>query len=291
MNHAMIVLGWAGLCAGCLANSLSVPRPTITGAQIETEASAKRVAFGSYIRERNGSISATETVRDVRALVLGFDMDGFATNGAKIWEARVFDREALRALIWINPYTSQVRFLCGVSTNKAGVTVAAEQNRRPKTESKSEGIWGPPTNGLQLSLSLNKTNYSAGEEIWAKMLLRNVGSTAKKVEQTLQITDFMFTILDPDNKPARLTPFGERLKNEPVMMWDSIRTLKPGDEMGDEHRLNHIWDMSRPGKYRITAVRPVSLDNWMELKAKGVPFRERSAYVTSNPVEVEVGAK
>jgi hypothetical protein len=130
------------------------------------------------------------------------------------------------------------------------------------------------------------------EPIWVNMVLKNVGQTVKKVWETGGLGDFDFVIVDEKGSAAPLTPLGKKLKSAPEVSWSNERELPPGAQMQNEHRLDKVWDMKRPGKYCITAIRPVSLDNWTDLKARGVPLKERFAYVTSNTVEIEVsGAK
>lgn len=188
----------------------------------------------------------------------------------------------LLALVVTGAIPGSTGFAQHTSTNGASKGVV---------EAKPERVWGAETNGLQLSMSLNKTNYSVGEPVWAKMIIRNSGLKVKRVQETLQISDFKFTILDASGNPVPLTPYGKEWESRPLIShWNTERELKLGDQLKNEHRLDQIWDMSQPGKYRITAIRPVSLDNWMELKTKGVPLKERFAYVTSNTVEMEVVA-
>ncbi len=113
MRFAMITLMLIGCGMLCMARDLSAPMITICGAKVETESAAKRLAFDNYIRKMKGNISATESVRDVTIIVLGYDVGGFAKKGEKIWEARVTDNQALRAILWVNPRSENVHFVCG----------------------------------------------------------------------------------------------------------------------------------------------------------------------------------
>lgn len=97
----------------CFGRDLSKPMAKITGAKVETELIAKRLAFDNYIKRMDGNISATEAVRDISIQVLGYNISEFADKGMKFWEARVSDNQELRAIIWINPYSEQVHFICG----------------------------------------------------------------------------------------------------------------------------------------------------------------------------------
>ncbi len=113
MRTFMILLVVAGCVMLCSARDLSAPMVKIPGAKVETEFAAKRLAFDNYIKKVKGNVSATEAVREVTVIVIGFDVDGFAKRGTQIWEARVTDKQALRAIIWVNPLTGEVHFVCG----------------------------------------------------------------------------------------------------------------------------------------------------------------------------------
>lgn len=113
MRTVMMVLMLVSGTLLCMARDLSAPAPKIPGAKVETESAAKRIAFDNYIKKMNGNISATEAVREVAIVILGYDLGDFAQKGIQIWEARVTDNQALRAIIWVNPRSEKVHFLCG----------------------------------------------------------------------------------------------------------------------------------------------------------------------------------
>ena len=113
MRMLIIISTLVASCTLSMARDLSIPEANISGAKVETEMSAKRLAFDNYIQRMDGNISATETVRDISIQILGYTMDGFADRGTKLWEARVTDKDELRAIIWINPNTEQIYFVCG----------------------------------------------------------------------------------------------------------------------------------------------------------------------------------
>lgn len=86
----------------------------IDNARIAHEADAKRIAFDAYVKKMHGEIMATEAAHDIAAIVLGYDVPDFARAGARIWEIRVKTIEGgLRAVIWVNPKSQQLRFVCG----------------------------------------------------------------------------------------------------------------------------------------------------------------------------------
>lgn len=103
---------WKDDTRGPPAGAVSAPVAKISGTKVETESDAERLAFDNYMKRMNGNISATEAVREVVVVVLGYDVDGFAKRGEKIWEARVMDNQALRAIIWVNR-SGDVHFVFG----------------------------------------------------------------------------------------------------------------------------------------------------------------------------------
>lgn len=110
MRHFRIAL-ISGYCAVCMARDLSMPPAVIAGTRVDTEVAARHLAFDNYLKQLNGKISATDGVSEIEVLDLGFEVSGFATNGAKIWEARVTDIDVLKAIIWINPHSEQIHFV------------------------------------------------------------------------------------------------------------------------------------------------------------------------------------
>jgi hypothetical protein len=57
---------------------------------------------------------ATEGVRSVAIIKLGYNIPDFANKSERIWEVRILlDGEEVRSIIWINPTTAKVRFLTG----------------------------------------------------------------------------------------------------------------------------------------------------------------------------------
>lgn len=96
------------------ANLISSPL-SIKGTEISSEAEARQFARDSYTRKMGTRLMAEEGIRQIDVITLGYDVPNFADRGEKIWEARVmafFDRE-LRAILWINPRTEKVHFVCG----------------------------------------------------------------------------------------------------------------------------------------------------------------------------------
>ena len=85
--------------------------------QVPTAREAACLATEAYV-ERMGGLSDNESFDGPRLLFLGFDVEGFARSGDKIWEVRITTSMAsalvaLRAIAWVNPDTAKVHFVCG----------------------------------------------------------------------------------------------------------------------------------------------------------------------------------
>jgi hypothetical protein len=57
---------------------------------------------------------ASDRTGDASVVTLGYSVNGIGKRGDKIWEARVLTKAGeLRSIMWVNPHTEKVRFLCG----------------------------------------------------------------------------------------------------------------------------------------------------------------------------------
>jgi hypothetical protein len=182
----------------------------------------------------------------------------------------------------------QIAFYDGTSAAQStdglprAAQISTSDNQSPTSN------WAPETNGLQLSLAFSKLKFVKGEPIAAELKLKNVSDQALHINETLQIEDFRFTIVHEKIGPVPLTEYGERRTRDMIVNWNSVRTLAPGEALENTHRISAVWDLSRPGKYRITASRIASRENWQELKKQGASKGKMIFYIPSNAVEIEV---
>jgi hypothetical protein len=120
-------------------------------------------------------------------------------------------------------------------------------------EEDSEGNWGMPTNGIQMSARFYKTNFTVGDPISVVILLRNVGQT--------NLPDGGASWV---NYPYLLTLRCDEELIEPVVpavkpgphdgsAWGG--SIVPGTQARDVLRIDKIFDLSRPGAYKLTAER------------------------------------
>ncbi len=99
-----------------MSRDIDAMSPQIEGTKLPTQSDAKRVAFAAYMKRMQLEILAEEGVREreISVVTLGYDVPGFAAKGERIWEARVLTIEGgLRAILWVNPRSEDVHFVCG----------------------------------------------------------------------------------------------------------------------------------------------------------------------------------
>ncbi|HLP78871.1 MAG TPA: hypothetical protein VK327_18375 [Candidatus Paceibacterota bacterium] len=166
-----------------------------------------------------------------------------------------------------------------------------ELQRSTNSASFDPSIWENETNGFRLSLVFHKAQYKHGEAIKAELTLKNVSNEVKHADIAGQIEDFEFIILDAKGRGVPLTEDGEKRKKQTRMESSFHLALEPGRELNASYRINSLWEMSAPGKYRVVVTRNTSYENWLELRRQGKALAELGFTVCSNPVEIEVLAK
>ena len=107
-------------CASVTAQDLSAPPLQIAGAMVSTQANAKQIAFEAYAKQMHAEVLFNEGIQTIAIVTLGYVVRDFATKGERIWEARVMTIDgSLRAIIWVNPNSARVHFVCGPWEEKA----------------------------------------------------------------------------------------------------------------------------------------------------------------------------
>lgn len=89
----------------------------IKGTTVAKANDAINIADKAYFKKAGG-IMANEGAGSPSIITLGYEVAGFAAAGEKLWEVRISvaaadSTRALRAILWINPRTEQVHFVCG----------------------------------------------------------------------------------------------------------------------------------------------------------------------------------
>lgn len=141
-----------------------------------------------------------------------------------------------------------IRLIAG-ETNKLFVTVDLWDRRIPNgtgdtneclpADQFPEGNWGVATNGIQLSLRVDKTDYTNGETVLATILIRNVSNTIAPYHSTM-VADrdgpVRFNVLSKDNHRV-----------EPVQ-WGAVEGLSADVPPGCQRRFVERFDKD----YRLT---------------------------------------
>jgi len=102
-----------GMASSALCRDLVAPPMRIEGMEVSEQNAAKHIAFDGYVKKMRTQILSTESVQNISIITLGYDIPMFASKGDRLWEARVMTIEQeLRAIIWVNPKTKAVHFVC-----------------------------------------------------------------------------------------------------------------------------------------------------------------------------------
>ena len=125
-----------GLNSPAVAQNLSTAPSKINGAKVALESDAKSIAFKHYVKKMGLKVLATESVKDITIIKIGYDVPRFAASGSQLWEARVgnglVDWE-LRAVIWVNAETEDVALVTGAwIVDKETASAANASTNQPR---------------------------------------------------------------------------------------------------------------------------------------------------------------
>jgi hypothetical protein len=156
-----------------------------------------------------------------------------------------------------------------------------------------EESWGPEADGFRCSVSLEKRTgcYHAGEPIQVTLATKCVGIGQGFLDDANPLLIYDITVLGPDGKRLRFSHGGNRLF-ERACVWADGRELHliPGAQTRSSVRLDHLFDLSVPGEYQVSATRRVELPGFggIGLRSNKMTFRvvdEGSRCAASEPVE------
>ena len=132
-------------------------------------------------------------------------------------------------------------------------------------------VWGKPVEGQAIAIRTDRDQsvFGCGEEIGLDIRLKNVGrADLDDLREQWSGAEwrYSFTVLFPDGDPVPLTESGKR-RFEPPGRADlgrlglgRARHLKPGKCFEDGAELTTLFDLRRPGTYKITVKRRVVAD-------------------------------
>jgi hypothetical protein len=130
------------------------------------------------------------------------------------------------------------------------VCSAADADDKPKRQ------WGEPLNDQAVSIATPKDKYSPGEKIALDIACKNV---SKKDVNTRLASAFgtYFIHISHDGKDVPPTPYGEKTFDAAQGGGVSTYPLHPGEQVSICIYLNKLFDLSKPGRYVITAKKAI----------------------------------
>jgi len=120
--------------------------------------------------------------------------------------------------------------------------------------------WGEPVKGWKLSLSLDRTEFIAGEPIVATMVFRNVSSHEQVLGGHGRDFDYVMDCKTDYGEGIPLTLFGKRMLANRELVKTTGGTLKPNEQIVVEVVVSRHLDLSLSGKYRLSASRQALVD-------------------------------
>lgn len=137
---------------------------------------------------------------------------------------------------------------------------------------------GPVVDGYRVTAATDKRVYLTGEKINLVLTIRNMARDKVNVAFGSDFGNYEVNVLGPDGERVGYTPYGHEVFNAIQGGSNYIQTLDQGSERYTKVDISRYYDMSEPGKYKITSSRTF-------------PRRDKpDQYVTvlSNPVIVTI---
>ncbi len=117
-------------------------------------------------------------------------------------------------------------------------------------------VWGKERAGYSISISTAKAKYNAGEPIDVKTLVKNVGTNQIFLGSADAIRDYDLVVM-ATNEIIFPTARGKKMIRDSASGSATGNGLKPGqaEPSYGHYPLTEIYDLRKPGKYRIYATR------------------------------------
>jgi uncharacterized protein YfaS (alpha-2-macroglobulin family) len=137
-------------------------------------------------------------------------------------------------------------------------SVAAHAHSRP-----SIGLTGklalkataPVVDGYKVIVATDKKVYMAGEKVNLTLTIKNMARDQVNLGFGGDFGNFEVNVLGPDGEKVKYTPYGREVFNAIQGGSNSVQTLNQGSERYVKVDINHYYDMSQPGRYKITFYR------------------------------------
>lgn len=147
--------------------------------------------------------------------------------------------------------------------------------RKMKSEDR---VWGRAVENCRLSASLPAPKLDAGRPVELTLVFKNEGPTLIEFPRSSLWFDYQYVVRDERDAEAPLTEFGkQQWKSAQMGAAAAMVEIKPGQEYLREVELSRLYELSRPGKYKVEASKEL-------LHPSGQGFFK----VVSNTVEFEI---
>jgi hypothetical protein len=131
-------------------------------------------------------------------------------------------------------------------------TLVASGSLRADQNDGKERKRGEPLAGLAVSVAASHDKYSPGERISLDIACKNVSEDDINTWLASPLGTYSIEIVC-DGKRVPVTPHGEKRFDAALSGSVSTNALHPGEQIGVRIHLNRLFDLSKPGKYLITA--------------------------------------
>jgi hypothetical protein len=125
----------------------------------------------------------------------------------------------------------------------------------------SELKWGQQTAWCQISVSMDKTEFKASENIYLTVVVKNASEKPVPYQPFPFAPGIDYEVKNADGSPASLTAYGTDSKESAGVSSSAIEELESGKEWVYEVLLNRRYDLTRAGQYRCEAFRQLGTDS------------------------------
>ncbi len=115
---------------------------------------------------------------------------------------------------------------------------------------------GNPTEGFQLSLSMDKSVFTPREAILVTVSLKNITTGTRSLATTNPESDFNLSVEDKQGKKLPFTLYGKGMNDGATFGRYSVE-LKGGEQVQYLLQIDRLYDLTLDGSYSIEVVRKV----------------------------------
>lgn len=176
---------------------------------------------------------------------------------------------------------STLAVLVGVGTFFAlGSTVKPKSRSQTlPTAARARGV----ADGLQLTMTLEKTEYSLGEPITITLSITNICNQTKNFELGPSGNDFDFHVYNDTNSDVYW--YSSRWLGAMIPQYIAFEALNPGESLNQ----TLVWEQTLSHRLDSEAV-PVSLGTYYIIGRVGPPyFYGKNSYLETTPIQITIG--